>query len=500
MKIASSNEAFKEYLRDESRRTGSSQQIFFPETEKDIIGIFKKYPGTPATVQGARTGVTAGCVPEQGLTINLERMNRVLDFHPGPHGGNITVQPGIRLQTLRQYIASSGLFFPPDPTETTASLGGMVACNSSGARSFRYGSVRDYVLGLSLILPDGDKLYLNRGEHYAEGLTFRLTSCSGKILSGRLPQLAMPDVKKHTAGYYIRRNMDLLDLFIGAEGTLGIITSVKLKLILQKKHIWGAVIFLPDESCALELVKILRGEREDSPALSPEALEFFGCDTLSLLRKAQMAGACLTEMEQIPDAACCAVYAEYASNEKAALMQVFGEICDRIEDLGSDPYRTWAAINSHHMEKLHLFRHAAPEQINQKIAEIKKDYPSITKLGTDMSAPDCCLDKVFSLYRSGLKKEGLSSAVFGHIGNNHLHVNVIPKNMEEFYRTKTMFSQWAKEIVRMGGSISAEHGIGKIKTGLLKELYSQDQLDAMKEVKRVFDPGLILNQGNIFEQ
>ena len=499
MKSTSSREAFEEYLRDESRKTGKSDQIFFPETEADIIRIFKEYPCTPVTIQGARTGVTAGCVPERGLTVNLERMDRVLNFKPGPDGGSITVQPGIRLQTLRRHIASSGLFFPPDPTETTASLGGMVSCNSSGARSFRYGSVRSYVLALSLILPDGDKLYVERGKAHADGLVFRLTTRGGRTISGRLPDLAMPDVKKHTAGYYIRPGMDLTDLFIGAEGTLGVITSVRLKLLPQKKHVWGSAIFLPDEASALELVKSLRGETGRGLALSPEALEFFGSDTLELLRQAQAAGTALTEMEQIRKDACCAVYVEYASDEKDILMQVFGEVCDRIEVLGSDPCRTWAAITPRHMEKLHLFRHAAPELVNQKIAETKKTYPSITKLSTDMSVPDCCLDKVFSLYRSSLKEEGLSSAVFGHIGNNHLHVNVIPNNMDEFYRTKAMFSSWAKEIVHMGGSVSAEHGIGKLKTGLLKELYSEDQLSAMRQIKTCFDPGQVLNQGNIFE-
>lgn len=498
MKSSSSKETFEEYLRDESRKTGNSDRIFFPETEEDIIRIFKKHPGIPATVQGARTGVTAGCVPERGLTVNLERMNRVLDFSPCPDGGSITVQPGLRLRTLRRHIASSGWFFAPDPTETTASIGGMVSCNSSGARSFRYGSVRDYVLAISLILSDGDKLCLSRGACRADGLNFCLKTCGGRMISGRLANIQMPDVKKHTAGYYIRPDMDLIDLFIGAEGTLGVITSIKLKLLPQKNHTWGSVMFLPSEASALELVKILRGEKNSCPSLSPEALEFFGCDTLALLRQAQRSRTALTEMEQIREDACCAVYVEYAADEKDLLMQVFGEILHSLESLGADPGHTWAAINSRHMEKLHLFRHAAPEIVNRKIAEIKKLHPSITKLGTDMSAPDSCLDKVFSLYRSGLAKEGLSSAVFGHIGNNHLHVNVMPGNMDEFYRTKAMFSRWAREIVLMGGSVSAEHGIGKLKTGLLKELYSEDQLSAMREIKKAFDPEQVLNQGTIF--
>lgn len=498
MKSTSSKETMEEYLRDESKRTGSSDRIFFPKNEADVIAVFRDNPGIPVTVQGARTGVTGGCVPDGGLTVNLERMNQILELRCDEGETAVTVQPGVLLQALRRFIHPRGLFFPPDPTETTASLGGMVSCNSSGARSFRYGSVRNYVLALDVILPDGDKLHLERGQMSAEGNQFSLFTSSGRSISSKLPDLQMPRVKKHTAGYYIQPGMDLIDLFIGAEGTLGIITSIKLRLLTAKQETWGGVIFLPDEGSALALVKLLRGESGISFCLSPEALEFFGIDTLRILRQAQLEKTTLTEMEPIRPDACCAVYTEYASDRRASLIQAFADTCACIESVGGDPERTWAAINAHHMEKLHLFRHAAPECINRKISERKKTCPAITKLGTDMSVPDNRLDEVFSLYRSGLEEEGLDSAIFGHIGNNHLHVNVLPKNMDEFHRTKNLFSRWAKEIVAMGGTVSAEHGIGKLKTALLNQLYSKTQLAGMAEIKRAFDPNWLLNRGNIF--
>lgn len=504
MKITGAREVMDEYMRDESKRTGFCDRIFFPEGERDVCRILSEDPQVPVTLQGARTGVTGGCVPDGGIAVNFERMNRVLDLTRNENGGGtITVQPGILLQTLRSFIRPHGLFFPPDPTETTASLGGMVACNSSGARSFRYGSIRNYVLALDVILPGGDKLQLSRGREKSRQNHFHLCTCSGKNIRGDLPDLTMPAVEKHTAGYYIRPDMDLIDLFIGAEGTLGIITSITLRLLPQKRHTWGGVMFLPDEDSALKLVRLLREEKPSTgksshSALSPEALEFFGADTLDLLRQAQHRGEILTEMEQLRPDACCAVYTEYAANDRQPLIEAFQYACDMLGSTGGDPYRTWAAINTYHMEKLHRFRHAAPECINQKISDRKKQYPAITKLGTDMSVPDRCLESVFSLYRDGLAKEKLQSAIFGHIGNNHLHVNVLPQNMDEFHRCKAMFEGWAKEIVAMGGSVSAEHGIGKIKVPLLQKLYTEKQLAAMADVKKCFDPQLVLNRGNVF--
>lgn len=498
MKTACGQEIMEEYLRDESKQTGISDQILFPETEEDMVRIFKAYPDTPITLQGARTGVTAGCVPQGGLTVNMERMNRILDLTCREDGGTVTLQPGVLLQSLRRHIAGYGLFFPPDPTETTASLGGMVSCNSSGARSFRYGAVRGYVLALDMVLPGGAKLHLVRGRERAKGNRFQLTTDCGRIISGTLPSLRMPEAKKHTAGYYLRPDMDLIDLFIGSEGTLGALTAIKLRLLPQKKYTWGGVLFLPHEASALKLVQILRGETGTAPCLPPEALEFFGADALALLRRAQREKTALTQMEQIREDACCAVYAEYASDDRPLMEQAFEQTCQAMEAAGADPYRTWAAINQYHMEKLRLFRHAAPECVNMKIAEIKKTCPAITKLGTDMSVPDRHLENVFSIYRRGLSEEKLESAIFGHIGDNHLHVNVIPGSMDEFYRTKELFSKWAQQIAALGGSVCAEHGVGKLKTGLLKHLYSEEQLDSMRALKKVFDPKQILNRGNIF--
>lgn len=495
----------EEYLRDESKKTGSAQMIYFPEKEKEILEILQQHPTQPITMQGGRTGVTAGCVPSSGIVVNLERMNQVLAFEPSSENPSITVQPGMRLQTLRQYLRPHGLFFAPDPTEPTASIGGMVSCNASGAHSFRHGSTRNHVTALDVILPSGDKLRLERGQHHARSNDFSVKTLSGKTLAGTLPEIFMPQVKKFTAGYYIKPGMDLIDLFIGAEGTLGIITSVQLRLLPVKKQTWGAVLFLSEEQTAVNLVKRLREMPEISESQPssqyrlPDALEFFGRDTVSLLRQAQQGGHMLQGMEALRPDCGCALYIEYTADDRDMMMSLFQNLYDQLIAVGGDPGNTWAAMNGRGMERLHEFRHAAPEWINTIISQRKKEHPDLTKLGSDMSVPDDRLSDVMKLYRQDLKKGGFESAAFGHIGDNHIHVNLLPRNEEEYARGKQLFLRWADRIVAMGGSVSAEHGIGKLKTFLLKRQYDEDTLDAMKALKQIFDPAMRLNPGNILE-
>lgn len=496
MKRINTQTDMEEYLRDESRKAGSASAIYFPETDNEVMEILKKHPAESLTIQGARTGVTAGCVPSSGIAVNLERMNRILSLDREAPRPSVTVEPGLRLQTLRQHLRPYGLFFAPDPTEPTASIGGMVSCNASGACSFRYGATRNHILSMEVILANGDKLRLVRNQHKAAGNSFSLKTVSGAVLEGALPHVPMPRVKKRTAGYHVEPDMDLIDLFIGAEGTLGIITSIQLALLPVKKETWGAVLFLPDEQMAVELVERLR---EDQEGGLPDALEFFGRDTIMLLRRAQAAGSILQDMETIGSDCGCALYVEYTADDRDAMMALFQRLYHQLIAVGGDPGSTWAAMNRRGMDRLHDFRHGAPEWINTIISQRKKTCPSLTKLGSDMSVPDDQLANVMKLYRKDLKEGGFESAAFGHIGDNHIHVNLLPRDMEEYARGKEMFLHWADRVVSMGGSVSAEHGIGKLKTFLLKRQYPPEVLEAMKSLKRLFDPDTRLNPGNILE-
>lgn len=499
------------FLSDESRRAGTAREVCFPQSSDEVIRLLRADRDTPVTIQGGRTGVTAGAVPEGGVAISLTAMNKVLRVPESADDPDLTaiVQPGVLLTNLQEQLHARGLIFAPDPTETTASIGGMVACNSSGACTYHYGATRDHIRGLEMVLADGDILSIHRNQYHAKAGSFALTTDGGRTISGTLPQITMPHVTKHTAGYFIRPDMDMFDLFIGSEGTLGIVTQIEIELLPEPANLWGAVVFFQTEENALRFVHLLRGEpvpgscgaaglplHTGALPIAPQAIEFFGVDTLDMLRKAQSAGSVLTDMAEIP--AGCAVYTEFASEDRGALEPLFSALGSLITAAGGDPSQSWFAFRGPDMKRLKDFRHAAPVCVNELVTEMRQNYPAITKLGTDMSVPDDRLDQVFAMYREGLAREGFRTSLFGHIGNNHLHCNIIPRSDEEYLRGKDLYTRWAEEVVRMGGSVSAEHGIGKLKTWLLRKLYTEDELAAMFELKRLFDPQLRLNPGNIF--
>ncbi|MEI7903268.1 MAG: FAD-binding oxidoreductase, partial [bacterium] len=193
-----------DFLRDESRKTGTAEGLAFPQTLAELTGLMREAAsrGLSVTVQGARTGLAAGAVPDGGVIISLTQMDRVLGTRSDPQGSVfIRVQPGLPLIALRRTLSTERAgteagpcLFPPDPTEDSASLGGMAACNASGACSFAYGPARDHIEGLTVVLADGDTLTLRRGQSQATGLGFSLVTDSGRHIRGLLPDYQMPQV------------------------------------------------------------------------------------------------------------------------------------------------------------------------------------------------------------------------------------------------------------------------------------------------------------------
>ncbi|MCX7009469.1 MAG: FAD-binding oxidoreductase, partial [Kiritimatiellaeota bacterium] len=294
-----------DFLRDESRRTGTAAALALPRTEEELRAALAlaRERGWPVTVQGGRTGITGGAVPDGGLVISLGKMNRVLGLRQDGDGRFVLkAQPGVVLQDLRRMLharefatdgwdadslaalaalrAAPSQIFAPDPTETTATLGGMAACNASGACTFRYGATRRHIAGLRLMLADGDVLALQRGAARAHGREFVLETLAHRRLVGRVPNYELPQVK-NAAGYFAAADMDLLDLIIGSEGTLGILTELDLRLLPAPGVRWGLMAFFPDQAAA---VRFVDGARAAGDA-QLVALEFFDARALDLLRR-----------------------------------------------------------------------------------------------------------------------------------------------------------------------------------------------------------------------
>ena len=508
---------FEEYVRDESRTVGEASSISFPASEAEVRSVLGELyeEGVPVTVQGARTGLAAGAVPHGGHVMSLARMDAYLGLRQSEDGTfYLRVQPGVVLANLRKALAGKALptagwseeslealealyagpeqFFPTDPTETSACIGGMVACNASGARSYGYGPVRPHVEALRVVLADGDVVALRRGEVFAAGRALTLVTEGGRTIELALPTYEMPKTK-NASGYFVASDMDAVDLFIGSDGTLGVVTEVELALMPSPAVVWGVSCFFESEAAALDFTVAAR------PRLSAaKAIEYFDAGALNILRSQRVNSAAFSALPAVEERFACCVYVELdCESEEAALAQLYA-IGDAMAEVGASERDTWVARTDVDRECQRFFRHAVPESVNMLIDERRRTDPTITKLGSDMSVPDERLHEVVELYRSSLAAAGLESAAWGHIGNNHLHVNVLPRNAADFAAGKELFAGWAAEVTRMGGAVSAEHGVGKIKRGFLATMYGDEHVREMAALKLQLDPKGQLGRGNLF--
>ncbi len=502
------------YLEDESRYQGVASTVYAIADEMELRGILKSAEdsGMYVTAQGGLTGITGAAVPKGGCVVNLRNMQTILGLREDDAGFCLRAQPGCTLDSIRRMLeqpqemnvagwSDASLqcwqklchapvqMFAPDLTETGATLGGVVSTNGSGARSFYYGATRKHIVGLRVVLPGGEVLQLKRGTCRAQDHVFSVASEGGRIYTGQLPTYDLPAVK-HAAGLYTQPDMDVIDLFIGAEGTLGVITEVEIRLVPRPAHVCGITMFLSSEDQALSLV-----ERMRSTQLLLYAVEYFSAEALDLLRDSSEGGAGVA----IPHLAShwrTAIYAELDTSDATALDQLIAhlkEVGGRLED-------TWLAERYHEIQTVKGIRHAIPERINQWIAEQRKVWPAVTKLGTDLAVPDASLRTVMQMYHEDLANAGLPYVIFGHIGNNHLHVNILPPDEASWEAGKALYLQWAERVVQMGGTVSAEHGIGKLKTEMLRLQFGDHGIAQMQAVKAVFDPQGILNPGTLFSR
>lgn len=506
----------KEYLRDESKKVGYAESISFPETHEQVREIMAKLyeTGTPVTVQGSRTGLAAAAVPFGGHVLNLSRMDKVLGMRQENDRFYITVQPGVILQKLNKSIAARSFntdawdeasqetykaftrtpvqMFTPDPTESTASIGGMVACNASGGRSYHYGATRRHIEAVRGVLADGRTIALHRGQCYANGLELTLQTEEGSTVEVQLPTYKMPACK-NASGYYCHENMDALDLLIGSDGTLAVLTEIEIALLPTPALIWGVTAFFPDQTQAVAYTKLVRGISEGIAAI-----EYFDKCALDILRKQKAENTAFAGLPLLPEEYGCAVYTELHcdSEEQAyALLENLGACCAQA---GGNPDMTWVATSDSDRDMLHFFRHAVPESVNMQVERSKRSYPEITKVGGDLAVPDAHFETLMALYDATLEEEGLQHAAWGHIGDNHIHVNILPRNMDEYSRGKALLARWAGEVSRMGGAVSAEHGVGKLKAPFLEVMYGAEHIREMAALKAAFDPKCMLGRGNLF--
>ena len=514
---------FPSYLTDESKFSCKPfDHLFFPRTEAELSAVMKETArrGVKVTIAGARTGLVGGCVPSQGALVSLENFDRILALYYDQPSAEwrLKAQCAATLRAIAAQLAAKSIpdiercadgmtliemdrfrqdpdpyFYPPDPTEMSASLGGTVATNASGARTFRYGPTRDWVRGMRVMLANGEFLDVPRGKYFASPAGgFTVTDSAGNDYKVTLPRYGSPRTK-NTAGFFAAPHMDLIDLFIGSEGAFGVITEVTVALLKRRPKI-SVVQFLKADDQAIALVEVLRAD----PRIRLDFLEFYSGTAVELLCRRQERDARSVGTPAIPKTAGAALFFEldFDPADRGVEMDALEAAIQRC---GAAPADSWSAYENRELDRLKNFRHILPETINALIAERKKKHPGLHKLGTDLAVPDERLADMWAVYRDALAGAGLEWAAFGHIGNNHLHINILPRDMADLNKALDLYQLFAEKAVAFGGTVSAEHGIGKLKAKFLKTMFSPAHIEEMRAVKRALDPELLLNPGNIFE-
>lgn len=500
MLVKSDPDEVQSFLTDASYvQGGYASSVVFPETPEDVGKILAKATRdhTQVTVSGAGTGTVAGRVPFGGIVLATDKLNRIgAIVHDGNGGGRATAGAGVILSDFQRAVESEGLLYPPDPTERSCFLGGNVATNASGARTFKYGATRNYVERLKVVLATGEIIDVRRGAmHVDQSGRIRIRLLFGRLIEVQLPTYQMPQVRKNVSGYFVAPGMDVIDLFIGSEGTLGVIVEVEVALLPKPEGLLSGIVFFKLEEDLLGFVREARERslrtRVSSPtvregsALDARALEYFDSESLRFLRQ---------KYETVPGDAVGAIFFEQETTA-ATEDRLMNDWMSLLDDHSALSDQSWFATNEQDQAKLREFRHALPVLMNEWFARHNQK-----KVSTDMAVPDEAFAGMLRFYQDALRGGDLRYTIFGHIGDNHVHVNILPRNDDEAAKAWEIYRRFIRRAVEAGGTISAEHGIGKLKREYLRELYGEAHLREMAALKRAFDPAGILGRGNMFSE
>jgi D-lactate dehydrogenase (cytochrome) len=504
MQIKTQRDELENYLIDASNLLGGrAEKLFIPETHEEIAKILREADAgkISVTVSGARTGTVGGAIPFGGYVISLEKFNKIKEINVEQKYA--VVESGVILNDLQKAVEAKNLFYPPDPTEWSCQIGGSIATNASGARSFKYGATRNYVQKLEIVMPNGDFLNLKRGEVFVNDGFVELTTESGNKIKAKLPTYEQPNVRKNASGFFSAENTDAIDLFVGSEGTLGIITQIELKILDKPEGFLSGIVFFENEKDLLNFVDEVRRisfqtrERQSTSdeieisnskiqnQIDASLLEYFDGKSLEFISE---------KFPETPENMAGAVFFEQETNSENE-DELFEQWNTLLEKHNADIEKSWFTTNEQDQAKMREFRHALPVSVNEKIVRYKQ-----RKVGTDMAVPDDKFVSFLNFYKQKLKESNLDYVIFGHIGDNHLHANILPKDETEAQKAKHLYGRFVAQAIMLGGTISAEHGIGKLKSKYLHAMYGERFLNEMAELKKAFDPNGILGRGNMFDE
>ena len=422
-----------------------------PESVDDVIELVRKAASdrTPITCAGAQTSTTGASITDKGILLSLLSLDRISP--PDEKGRTINVEPGALVGEIKRTAAAAGLLFAPDPTsEEESTIGGAIACNASGARTFKYGATRRHVRALKVVMASGELIEFRR-----------------------------PDLEKNTVGYAFAH--DPIDWFIGSEGTLGIIVEAELSLLPLPHHVVGLAVLFRAERDALNFVIAAR----ESPQLSARCIEYFDGPAIEIARSIS-AGL-------IPPDATGMVYVEEEISDD--LDSTLVRWIELIETIGAD-FEPLVFDGEARLREARRIRHSIPATMNERGNSFRNSGGR--KVSTDWAVPYRRLPEAIETARSLVSEAGIDEPViYGHAGNGHPHQNFVARDARELAGIEAVVEETLRRVLALGGTVAAEHGIGKIKRKWLPLQMNALQISMMTAVKSELDPLGLLAPGNI---
>jgi D-lactate dehydrogenase (cytochrome) len=489
--------------------------LVIPSSEAELAEALQR--ATSVLPIGAQSSLTGGATPMGETIVSTARFNQIESIDDA----TVRVQAGVPLALLDEALAAVGRYYPPVPTFMGAFVGGAIATNAAGAATFKYGTTRRWVHGLTVMLASGDVLDVERGRVQAHPDGYFNVELAKRSVRIPVPTYRLPNVPKLSAGYFAAPEMDLIDLFIGSEGTLGIVTAATLRILPVRPAFCLALVPLRTRKDAINFAAGLRRAAMDTWAsgdargIDVSSIEHMDARSLDLIREdgvvhalgvgipPETAVALLVTLE-LPAGTTAADSFEQigVAQEATAPDTPMVRFCRMLGAAGLMENVAIAVPGDRtRAEQLLALREAVPSAVNRRVEHAKRHHDGrITKTAGDMIVPFDCVETLLEFYDDEFRRRQLDAAVWGHLSDGNLHPNVIPRSFADVESGKEAMLTFGREVARLGGAPLAEHGVGRnaVKHELLRRLYGDGGIEEMRAVKRALDPEWKLSPGVLF--
>ena len=460
---------------------GTAEGVVFPRDVDEVAAVVRA--AKRVLPVGAQSSLTGGATPRGDVVLSTRGLSEIAE----PAGNMVRVGAGVPLSDLQRFLAARDLYYPPVPTFDGAFVGGTVATNAAGAATFKYGVTRDWVAGLTVVLADGSVLDISRDDVLAsdEGV-IEVDTSRRDLIRFNIPTYLVPALPKVSAGYFTEPHLDLVDLFVGSEGTLGVIARATLR-ITRRPLRCVALIVCSSDAEAIAVTARLRAEAAAAAdPLDVAAIEYMDARSLALVEDSVFAR--VGVRPQTDSATMLLVQIETEGSSDMALTR----LQELLQTIGvhDDPL---VALPNDERAATRLFelREAVPAAVNARVGAAKaRAGDAIQKVAGDFIVPFDALARALALYREAFERRDLEYAIWGHISDGNLHPNVIPRSLQDVDRGRDALREMARGVMALGGAPLAEHGVGRnaLKQQFLREMYGEAGIEQMRAVKRALDP------------